>query len=172
MIPRLGVLTSQQGPRRMLRHPGHTQISSLFSVPVPLWQLSRGGVDFRAVVETGVPVATTLRSEVQEVPDGSEQVDAPLFDVGRHPRMRAVEVPQRAVGAARENGNGRVLMPFAVFTAEVVLEGAVAGAEQPKLVPAASASVSAESREVGGGHHGEGEILSGGRGAAVGAVEP
>ena len=51
-------------------------------------KLCRSGKNFRAVVETGVPVATTLRSEVHKVPDRSEQVDAALFDLGSHPRMR------------------------------------------------------------------------------------
>ena len=129
-------------------------------------------MDFRAVVKAGVPVATALWSEVQEVPDGSEQVDAALLNVGCHPRMRRVKVAQRAVGVAGENGNGRVLMPFAVFAAEVVLEGVAPGAEQAQLVPAARASVSAQSGEVGGSDHGEVEILSEMMGDAVGAVEP
>src|SRR2546430_6759759 len=55
-----------------------------------------GGLDFCAVVETGVPVAAALRSEVHEVPDGSQQVDAALRDVGRHSRMRGVEEIGRA----------------------------------------------------------------------------
>ena len=36
--------------------------------------------------------------------------------------MPGVEVAQGAVGVAGENGNGRVLMPFAVFAAEVDLK--------------------------------------------------
>ena len=60
--------------------------------------LRGGGVDFGAVVEVGVPVAAALRREVHEVPDGSEQVDAALADVGGHPRMRGVEVAEGAVG--------------------------------------------------------------------------
>ena len=51
------------------------------------------------------------------MPDGSEQVDAALGDLGGHPRMRRVEVAQGALGVTGENGNGGVLMPFAVFTA-------------------------------------------------------
>ena len=42
---------------------------------------------FGAVVEVGVPAAAALRGEVHEVPNGSEQVDAALADVGGHPRM-------------------------------------------------------------------------------------
>ena len=87
-------------------------------------------MNFGAVVEVGVPVAAPLRGEVHEVPHGSEQVDAPLADIGGHPRMRAVEVAEGAVGVAGENGNGGVLTPFAVFAAEVVLEGAIASAQE------------------------------------------
>jgi hypothetical protein len=64
--------------------------------------------------------------------------------------MRGVEVPQGAVGVASKNGNGGVLKPFAVFAAEIVLEGAVAGAEEAQLVPAARAGVGAQSGEIGG----------------------
>ena len=96
-------------------------------------------MNFGAVVEVGVPVAAALRGEVHEVPEGSEQVDTALADIGGHPRMRGVEVAQGAVGIAGENGNGGVLTPFAVFATEVVLEGAVAGAEEAQLVPAARA---------------------------------
>ena len=74
-----------------------------------------GGLDFCAVVETDVPVAAALRGKVHAVPDGSQQVDAALGDVGRHSRMREVEVAQSAVGIAREHGNGGILMPLAVF---------------------------------------------------------
>jgi len=109
--------------------------------------LCRGGVNFRAVIETGVPVAATFWSEVHEVPDGSEQVNAALFDVWGHARMRGIEVAQGAVSVVRENRNGRILMPFAVFAAEVELKGAVGGAEEAQLVPATRASVGAESGE-------------------------
>ena len=67
--------------------------------------LRGGGLDFGAVVETGVPVAAAFRGEVHEVPDGSKQIDAALFDVGGHPRMSGIEMSQRAVGVAGENGN-------------------------------------------------------------------
>src|ERR1700688_3876414 len=88
-------------------------------------ELRGGGVDFGTVVEVGVPLAAALRGEVHEVPDWSEQVDAALLDVGGHPGMRGIEVTQGAVGVAGENRNSGVLTSFAVFAAEVVLEGAV-----------------------------------------------
>ena len=71
--------------------------------------LGGGDLNFCAVGKIGVPVAAALRSEVQEVPDGCEQVDAARSDVGGHPRMRGVEVAHGAVGIAGENGNGGVL---------------------------------------------------------------
>ena len=83
----------------------------------PKNDLRGGGLDFCAVGKVGVPVAAALRSEVHEVPDGSEQVDAALGDLGGHPRMRRVEVAHGAPGVTSENGNGGVLMPFAVFAA-------------------------------------------------------
>ena len=64
-----------------------------------------------AVVEAGVPVAAALRREVHEVPDGSEQVDAALADVGGHPRMRGVEVAQSAIGLAGEKGAESGMVP-------------------------------------------------------------
>jgi len=110
-------------------------------------------VHLGAVVEVGVPVAAPLRGEVHEVPDGSEH--AALADIGGHARMRGVEVAEGAVGVAGGNGNGGVLTPFAVFAAEVVLEGVVAGAEEAQLVPAARASVGAQSGEISGSDDGE-----------------
>jgi Tfp pilus assembly protein PilF len=50
-------------------------------------------LDIGAVGEAGVPVAASLRREVHEMPNGSEQVDAALLDVRGHSRMRGVEVP-------------------------------------------------------------------------------
>ena len=39
-------------------------------------------MNFGTVGKAGVPVATALRNQVHEVPDGSEQVDVTLLDVG------------------------------------------------------------------------------------------
>ena len=67
----------------------------------PKDDLRRGGLDFCAVVKLSVPVAAALRSEVHEVPEGSEQVDAALLDVGGHARMRGIEVARRVPPASR-----------------------------------------------------------------------
>jgi len=94
------------------------------------YELCAGGLDFGAIVEARVPVAAALRRELQEVPYGSEQVDALFGDVRSHSRMRGVEVARGDVSVGRENGNRGVLMPFAVFAAQVILESVAAGAEQ------------------------------------------
>src|ERR1700693_1416021 len=86
--------------------------------------------------------------------------------------MRGVEVAQGARSVARENRNRGVLMPFAVFAAEVILEGVAAGAEESQLVPAALTSVGAQGGDIGGRDNGKVEILSEVMGDAVGAVEP
>ncbi len=129
-------------------------------------------VDFGAVIKAGVPIASALRRKVHEVPDGSEQVDAALGDVRGNPRMRGVEVTQGTIGVARENGNGGVLIPFAVFAAEVILERVVAGTEEPQLVPASRTGVGAQSGDIGGRNDAKVEILSEVMGYSVGAVEP
>jgi hypothetical protein len=72
-------------------------------------------LDFCAVVEAGVPLAAALWSEVQEMPDGREEVDAALEDGGRHPRMHGVEMADGAIDVAGENGNGGVLLALRGF---------------------------------------------------------
>src|SRR6185437_9998040 len=79
---------------------------------------------------------------------------------------------QHALGVAGENGNGGVLMPFSVFAAGVVLEGAAACAEEAQLVPAARARVGAQSGDISGGDDCEIEILSEVMCYAVGAIKP
>src|SRR6185369_1118526 len=86
--------------------------------------------------------------------------------------MGGVEVAQRALGVAGENGNGGVLMPFSLFAAEVVLEGAVAGAEEAQLVPAARARVGAQTGDISGGDDCEIEMLGEVMCNAVGAIKP
>src|ERR1700685_2538917 len=97
------------------------------------------GLHFRPVRETGIPAAAALRSEVQEVPHRREQIDAALFDVGRHPGMRSVKVMHSTVRASRENRDSRVLCAVAIFTAKVIFKCVVAGAKQAQLVPSALA---------------------------------
>jgi hypothetical protein len=63
-------------------------------------------LDFSPVAEAGVPVATALWCEIQEMPHGSQQVDATLLNIGCHSRMCAIEVAYGAVGVAGKDRNG------------------------------------------------------------------
>jgi hypothetical protein len=74
--------------------------------------------------------------------------------------MRCVKVAQDSPGVARENGNSRVLSAFAVFAAKVVLEAAVGSAQETQFIPTPSASVGAQSRDVGGRDNREVKVLS------------
>src|SRR6516165_542306 len=81
--PRVGHYSGRQNG------DGLTPIFSVANAPVPcLTRLRRGGVNLGAIVEAGVPVATPFSCEVHEMPDGIEEVDAALFNVRAHPRMR------------------------------------------------------------------------------------
>jgi hypothetical protein len=50
-----------------------------------------------AVVERRIKRPSTLRRQVQQIPDWIQLVDAALFDVFRQPRMNAVEVTHRSI---------------------------------------------------------------------------
>ena len=63
-------------------------------------------------------------------------------------------------------------MPFAVLTPEVVLESVVAGAKEAQPVPATSAGVCPQSRDISGGDHGEVKVLSEMVGHTIGAIDP
>lgn len=93
------------------------------------------------VGELRVPVAATLRREIEEVVDRRQQVDSPFFDIVGHPRVRRVRVSKRAVAVPREDRDGRVLPAFCIRAAQIVFERAVAAAEQPEIAPPSSTSV-------------------------------
>ena len=76
----------------------------------------------RAVTQVRDPVAAPLWSEIQNMPNGRVKIDPALFDVTRERRMNRVEVAKGSVGISSENGNGRILIPLAVFAAEIVFE--------------------------------------------------
>jgi|SRR5438067_110771 len=63
-------------------------------------------------------------------------------------------------------------MPCAVLAAEVVLESVVASAEEAQPVPATSAGMCPQSRDISGGDHGEVKVLSEMVGHTIGAVDP
>src|ERR1700687_5605298 len=52
------------------------------------------------VFEFRIPIASSLRSEVQDIPDRAQQIDATLLDIARHSGMRAVAVAYGAVTRA------------------------------------------------------------------------
>lgn len=54
-------------------------------------------------------------------------------------RMRAVEMPQPDVTIPREHGDRRILASVAIFRAQIVLERALTGAQEPYGVPTLTA---------------------------------
>ena len=103
---------AKRGFARGLSCTGELRVISRVLSRIILPGLHRG-----AVIEFGIPVAATLRSQVHEMPMGREQVDTALLDVWCHPRMRSIEMAQGVIRVAGENGNGGVLMYFAVLAA-------------------------------------------------------
>jgi hypothetical protein len=85
--------------------------------------------------------------------------------------MRSIEMAHSPVGIAGEHRNGGVLMPFAVLAAQVVLESAAAGAKKAQPLPAARASVCAQSRDISAGNDGEVKVLSEMMRHTIGAVD-
>src|SRR5688572_5083155 len=92
-----------------------------------------------AVTKVRIPITPPLGSEIQDMPNGTQQINTALFDVARQRRMGCVEVAKGAVRILGENRNGRVLISLAVFAAEIVFERIGAATQQPQPVPAARA---------------------------------
>src|SRR5437763_867461 len=86
--------------------------------------------------------------------------------------MRGVEMPQGAVSIARENRDRGVLMPLAIFAAEIIFECAVPGTKESQPVPASRTSVGVQSGSIGGCDDGKVKILSEVMGYPVRSVEP
>src|SRR5262245_15502202 len=74
--------------------------------------------------------------------------------------MNRVEVTNRAVIVPREDRNGRVLIPLAVFAPEIVFERIVATTQEPQPVPTALARVCSQRDRIGRGDNGNVDILS------------
>src|SRR3974390_3614499 len=87
--------------------------------------MSEGRTNGMSVLQTGVPVPSSVRCQVEQVPHGRQQVDAALGDVVGHPGMTRVEVPGRPVGVQREDRYGRVLVALLVLAFESELEAFV-----------------------------------------------
>src|SRR5437870_8377522 len=82
------------------------------------------------VIERRVKGASSLWRQIKDIPNRIQLIDAALFDVIGQPRMATVKMAQRAVTVSSENRNRRVLLSFAIFAAEIVLESAFSGAQQ------------------------------------------
>src|SRR6059036_238562 len=87
-------------------------------------------VHLGTVIERRIKGASSRWRQIKDIPNRIQLVDAALFDVVGQPWMTTVKMAQRAVGISGENRNRRVLMSFAIFAAEIVLESAVACAQQ------------------------------------------
>ena len=61
-----------------------------------------------------------------------------------------IGVANRAVAIARENGYCRILVPFFVLAAEIVLKCARAGTQEAQPVPALFASMVSQAWQIGG----------------------
>src|ERR1700726_2121886 len=89
----------------------------------PPASMSEGRTNGTSVVQAGVPLPSSLWREVQEMPQGRQQVDAALGDVVGHSGVGTVEVSRGTVGGEREDRDGRVLLARLVLGRQVVLEG-------------------------------------------------
>src|SRR5438876_6654496 len=82
----------------------------------------------QALFQLRVPVTSTLRREIQDVPDRTHQIYAALFDLRRHPWMRRVEMVNGAVAIPGEDRNRGILIALPVFASKIVFERAISGA--------------------------------------------
>src|SRR5205085_7935762 len=73
--------------------------------------------------------------------------------------MTTVRVAQRSVALTSENRNRRVLMSFAIFTAEIVFESAFAGAQQTQSVPTSIAGMGSQRGGIGSSDYREVNVL-------------
>src|SRR5262245_3374411 len=92
----------------------------------------RSPIHARAVIKRGVPASAPLRREVEHVVDGLQQIYPAFIHVIVEPRVRRVEMPQRACSVAREDAERRILAALRILASEVVLERAVARAQQAR----------------------------------------
>ena len=111
------------------------------------------------VTKLRIPVTTSLGYEIQDIVDGGQQVEAALLDVVRHRRVGAVEVAQRADTVPTEYGYRRILVPLAVFAAQIVLERAGAATQESQPVPASRAAMLSQGWRIGRSNNGDVNIL-------------
>src|SRR5438874_2667169 len=114
---------------------------------------------FSAVIESCIPLTASFRREVQNIPDGTQKINATLLDIRRHPRMSTVEMAKRAIMVPGEDRHHRVLVALMIFAAQVVFESICGAAQQSQLVPASGPGVRSQSWCIGGGNNGKIQIL-------------
>src|SRR5438445_10775728 len=96
------------------------------------------------VLKRCIKLASTLRRQIQHIPNRNQLINAALFDVVGQPWMATVKMTQRAITVSRENRNRRVLISFTIFAAEIVLESTLPRAQQTQFVPAPFPSIRAQ----------------------------
>src|SRR5213080_5210281 len=128
--------------------------------PRLLERLSACRLHTGAVAEVRVPITASLWRQVQDVVDRAQKIEAALSDVVGHRGMRRVEMAKRAIAVPRENRYCRILIPLAVFAAEVVLECIATATQEPQSVPPTASRVRTQGRRIGGGNDGNVDVLS------------
>src|SRR5262245_6342474 len=98
MWRRTGSAMTSKGLRGMTMH---MYINAYYAV--------KGLLHACSVLERCVPAAASLRDEIEHVIDGLQQIYAPFIHVVVKPRVRRVEVAQRAFGVTREDAQRRIL---------------------------------------------------------------
>src|SRR5205823_513556 len=101
-----------------------------------------------------------LSREIHDIPDWGQLINTAFFDIGSQPRMPGIGVANPPVGSARENGYCRILVPFFVLAAEIVLKRARSGTQKSQSVPSSIASVQSQARQICSGNNSEIQILS------------
>ena len=79
------------------------------------------------ILQLRVPVASSLRREIQNVPDRTHQIYAAFLDLRRHPWVRRVEMVYVAAAIPIKDRNRGILLAFAVFASEIEFERAISG---------------------------------------------
>src|SRR5256885_9156815 len=105
----------------------------------------------RRVIELRVPVPSPLRREVEDMINGAQEVETPLFEVLGEPRVASVEVTQRPVTVPGEDRHCGVLVSLAVLAQQIILERVRSAAQETQIVPPSRASMISQRGRIGGG---------------------
>src|SRR5687767_10240681 len=119
-----------------------------------------------------VKLSSSLPREVQDIPDGSQFVYPALFDILSQPWMAGIGMTDRAVMVLRKNGYRRILIPFFVFAAEIVLKRARTGTQESQPVPTPRAGIASQAYRINCSNDRQIEVLSEVMRNAIDAVDP